>query len=88
MSKNCIKCSGEIEAERISVLPDTNFCVSCAKKVNVPRVKGAMTFQHKTAPTICIMTADHYDNEWKKYNPSFGRGSGVHKMSPRLAYTA
>lgn len=87
MNKTCARCEHVIETERLQALPETSFCVSCAKIINPPRVKGAMTFSHKTAPTICIMTAEHYDSEWKKYNPSFGRGSGVHRMSPRLAGT-
>jgi hypothetical protein len=47
-----------------------------------------MIWSHKTAPTIQVMDADTYKNEWEKYNPKFGRGSGVHRMSPRLAGTA
>lgn len=83
----CKRCNNVIESERIAVLGNTDWCVSCAKSINPPRVMGAMTFEHKTAPTVCIMQADHYKKDWKKYNPAFGRGSGVHKMSPRLAGT-
>jgi hypothetical protein len=85
---NCMICSNEVEAERIQVLGYTELCSECARKANVPRKKGFMSFEHKTAPTICVVSADYYDTEWKKYNPSFGRGSGVHAMSPRLAGTA
>lgn len=85
MNKNCISCGKVIEIERLEILPDTEFCISCAKIINPKRKKGAMIFDHKTAPTICIMTAEHYDNIWKRYNPTFGRGSGVHKMSPPVA---
>jgi len=53
----------------------------------VKKLKGAMVFLHKTAPTIQIMDADHFDQDWSKYQPKFGMGSGVHRMSPRLAGT-
>lgn len=82
MSVPCIKCARAIEVDRLAVLPDTTYCAGCARMINPQRVKGAMTWEHKTAPVICVMSADHYNSDWKKYNPSFGRGSGVHKMSP------
>lgn len=85
---NCMHCNSIIESERISVLPDTRLCSACAKVHGPKRKKGFMSFEHKTAPTICVVDQDYYDTEWKKYNPSFGRGSGVHAMSPRLAGTA
>lgn len=52
--KTCVKCLKEIEYERISVLGDTNLCVSCAFKSNTPRVVGYMEWSHKTAPTLRI----------------------------------
>jgi len=85
--KRCLSCSNDIELGRSSVLPDTTICSLCARNVNIPRVRGAMIYDHKTSPTICIMDAGYFDTNWKKYNPSFGRGSGVHKMSPRTAGT-
>lgn len=87
MNTTCCRCCREIESERLVVLPNTTLCCGCAKIVNPKRVKGSMHFAHKTAPVIQIMDADFFDKEWKKYNPSFGRGSGVHKMSPRMAGT-
>jgi hypothetical protein len=43
---------------------------------------GSMHFAHKTAPTIQIMSAEFFKENWKRYNPAFGRGSGVKRMSP------
>lgn len=64
------------------------MCVKCSSVHGPKRYKGALNFLHKTGGSIMIMDPDFYDNEWKKYNPSFGRGSGVHRMSPRMAGTA
>ena len=76
----CIKCDVEIESARLKILPDTLFCSYCAKKVNTPRVKAAIVYYHKTAPELNIMPGEYYDTEWKRYNPKYGRGSGVHKF--------
>lgn len=84
---NCINCHNAIDVERLAILPETALCRTCAIKHGPKRKKGFMSYEHKTAPTVCVVESDYYDNEWKKYNPSFGRGSGVHAMSPRLAGT-
>lgn len=84
---NCVNCYNMIDAERLAILPETTLCRTCAVKYGPKRKKGFMSYEHKTAPTVCVVDSDYYDNEWKKYNPSFGRGSGVHAMSPRLAGT-
>lgn len=83
--KNCSNCNDVIPAERLSVLPNTHLCAVCANQYGPKRYKGALNFLHKTGGSIMVMDADFYDKEWKKYTSSFGRGSGVHKMSPRLA---
>ena len=88
MSKQCVRCTHDIEPERISILPDTDYCISCAKAVQPKRVKGAMIYSHKTHPELQIMSAEYFENEWKHYTSEFGHGSGVHKMSPREAGTA
>ncbi len=75
----CIRCSDEIPQERIDALPHTLLCVSCASKLVKP-VKGAMYFACKTSPELCVMESDYFDSDWKKYNPKFGRGSGVHAV--------
>ena len=84
---NCIRCSSPIHPDRLKVLPNTTICVACSRRAPVKKLKGAMVFLHKTAPTIQIMDADHFDQDWSKYQPKFGMGSGVHRMSPRLAGT-
>lgn len=85
---NCGRCGNLIEPERLNILPNTLICSKCARLRNVKKVKGAMIWSHKTAPTIQIMSEDLFNEDWKKYNPTFGRGSGVHRMSPRTAGTA
>ena len=85
--KKCINCFDVIPSERLQFIPNANMCVRCANKHGQKKYKGALNFLHKTGGSIMIMDPDFYDNEWKKYNPSFGRGSGVHKMSPRMAGT-
>jgi hypothetical protein len=82
----CSVCETEIPQERLEALPDTIYCIECAKRHVVP-VKGVMTYDHKTAPTLCIMDGRYFDEDWKRHNPSYGRGSGVHAMMPRPAGT-
>lgn len=86
--KYCISCGVQIAAERLAIVPSTKHCSVCVQAHDVKRYKGALNFLHKTGGSIMVMEADFYDKEWKKYNPSFGRGSGIHKMSPRMAGTA
>jgi hypothetical protein len=76
----CLTCDGIIPFERLEVV-DTMHCVHCADK-KVKKYRGALNFGHKTGGTIMVMTDEFYQKEWKRYNPSFGRGSGVHKLSP------
>ena len=78
MNKICNRCGNEIEVQRIEL--GLNICKYCAG-LTVKKYKGSMVFDHKTAPTINIMDESAY-KDWEKYNPKFGRGSGVHKMSP------
>jgi hypothetical protein len=83
----CIQCRNAISVERLIVAPTTTLCTTCASRVGAKKYKGAMIWSHKTAPTIQVMNDSVFHNEWEKYNPKFGRGSGVHKMSPRMAGT-
>ena len=39
MNKTCTYCHGEIEAARLEALPETEYCIKCAKKVNPPRAR-------------------------------------------------
>jgi len=88
---NCA-CGQTIEQDRLSVLPDTRLCSGCAVRLasrgmDKSKPKGIMVYIHKTAPTLQVVSEEYFDNEWKKYNPKFGRGSGTHAMSPRSAGT-
>jgi hypothetical protein len=80
---NCGRCNNSIEQERLEVLPKTKICAACARMLNPPKVKGAMIFEHKTAPTIHIMSAETFENEWKPRTPRFGMGSAVVRAAPR-----
>lgn len=75
----CIQChNNQVEEARLEIGLDT--CLECAKKVS--KVKGYMSFQHKTAPVVQIV---HDWKNYSKYAPhgrNTGRGSGVHRMSP------
>ena len=81
--KNCVRCNNVVEAERLRVLPETCICTICAKQVNVPKMKGYMSFGHKTAGEVQVVTPDEF-KVYRKYQPYgryTGRGSGVHAMS-------
>jgi len=80
----CLKCDNIIPFERLEILPETLLCVECAKKEKPNKYRGALGFNFKTGGEIMVMTEDFYNKEWKKYNPSFGRGSGVQRMSPKV----
>lgn len=40
MNKNCVCCGEVIEPERLEALPDTEFCIKCARKVNIKPVRN------------------------------------------------
>ena len=65
---NCIKCHDDIESERLSVLPDTIYCVSCANKIITPRIKGYMEWSHKTAPVLRTTDAQSFAQFKKDVN--------------------
>ena len=77
-----------INPERLAFLPNTKLCVSCASTHGPKKYKGCLNFAHKTAGTIMVMDADFFDKEWRKYQPTFGNGSGVVRMSPKISGTA
>jgi len=83
----CCNCDKEIDPRRVAAIPNVKLCFMCSRKVGTKRVKGVNVFYCKTSPDLQVVTEDYYNTEWKKYNPSFGRGSGVHAMSPRSAGT-
>ena len=61
----CIRCGHDIEPERISVLPDTNYCICCAKIVQPKRLKGIMVFDNDmdSAPEICIVSPEQFEKQ-------------------------
>jgi hypothetical protein len=80
----CRTCSQQIELARITILPNTLFCSSCAKKHNfIKPKKGIMVFDHKTGGTIQIMSEKSY-KENKKYYIPFGARSVVKNFSKNI----
>jgi hypothetical protein len=71
---NCKVCSNEIEPERLSILPNTLACGSCANKLKLgtPR-KGIMAFDHKTGGEIQIVSARFYEDNKKYFIPNGAR---------------
>lgn len=57
---NCIKCSKEVESERVKLL-DSVVCASCAKKNPVPKKKGILVYPHKTGGFIQVVEPDTYE---------------------------
>lgn len=49
----CISCHNPIGSARLAAIPTTKTCVSCS---SVERVRGFMTWEHKTAPTFQVVT--------------------------------
>jgi hypothetical protein len=83
------RCGKFIEAYRVNVLK-SDKCSACAQRLaamgmGTKKVRGAMIFENKTAPTIHIMSEDTYKEVWKPMNPRFGRGSAVHMISKPTA---
>jgi hypothetical protein len=73
MNVQCMRCRGDIESERIAILPDTLLCMVCAKIVQPPRLKGRMCFSEKTSPSICIMSNETFTKTTKYYVPNGAR---------------
>lgn len=51
----CVTCFQPIDPERLEVLPDTRTCTRCSKET---KVKGLMSFDHKTAPVLVVLPDD------------------------------
>lgn len=47
---NCIICKNQIEPARIEALPNTEFCITCAKKVKTPRAREKYIFSLDDEP--------------------------------------
>lgn len=76
----CTYCNKLIPLERRQL--QLNSCLPCAEK-HVTRYKGDMNYQHKTAPTLMLMSAQLHAKyrQYVPYGKLTGRGSGTHKMS-------
>lgn len=80
----CKICCSCIEEERLSVLPETVFCSTCANKHNVVKPKkGIMVFDHKTGGTMQSMSEDFYYKN-KKYFVANGARSVVKNFSKHV----
>lgn len=79
----CKLCNNPIEIQRLEIGLD--ICYSCANKT-VTKVKGDMNYQHKTAPTLMVMSSDTFTNyrRYVPYGKYTGRGSGTHRMTTQL----
>jgi hypothetical protein len=67
---NCRICNNSIEPERLSILPNTVACSTCANKhkLGTPRL-GRMVFDHKTGGTLQIMSQELFNNTKMYYEP-------------------
>jgi len=76
----CIYCNTLIPSERR--LLQLSSCLPCAEK-HVKPYKGDMNYQHKTAPTLMLMSPKLHATyrQYVPYGKLTGRGSGTHKMS-------
>lgn len=81
---SCNICKNQIELERQEL--NLHLCFSCANRT-VKKVKGDMNYQHKTAPTLMVMTPSEHANyrRYVPYGKNTGRGSGTHRMTTQLA---
>ena len=57
--RKCSKCGCEIPAMRLEALPNTTTCVGCSR---VKSYVGFMSFAHKTAPDIVMVSPDDREN--------------------------
>ena len=48
--KNCTRCNKEIELARLDALPDTEFCIKCAKQINIPNIRERFKFSFGDEP--------------------------------------
>jgi hypothetical protein len=56
MTRTCFKCKRNIPKARLDVLPDTQTCVECS---GVQKYVGAMSYVHKTAPTLIYVRPEN-----------------------------
>jgi hypothetical protein len=70
----CKVCSGEIESERLAILPNTAACSSCANKLKlgVPR-KAFTVHSHKTGSEIQIVSSEFFNKNKNYFIPNGAR---------------
>jgi hypothetical protein len=57
-------CGNPIPQERRAL--GFKYCVQCAERMNKPKMRGRMVYEHKTGGYIEVMSAESY-NDNKKY---------------------
>lgn len=91
--KFCSTCHEEISPARIAALPNCNVCTKCSTELPL---RGIMTWEHKTAPTIHIGTQSEIEAlqrfsrrgprpqlpfSQRQQGPSFGRQEPIQQMA-------
>src|SRR6516164_8544801 len=53
--RSCEACGELLSSERLTAIPDATQCVKCLEgEGDVYRVRGVMTWEHKTAPELVL----------------------------------
>ena len=82
MSKCCRICHEPIGKRRLEALPNTQVCVKCSDE---PQVKGFMTWEHKTAPTLNIVNQQQHEQAQSMQRRGFHAHIGANSYNnPRL----
>lgn len=79
----CSICNALVDEERAAL--GLTLCFTCAMS-HVQKYKGDMNYQHKTAPSLMVMSAAEHKNyrRYVPYGKHTGRGSGTHRMTTQL----
>lgn len=77
---NC-GCGNYIPSERISLGYKT--CTTCAQAAYKGKPRGVLVFDHKTAPTLQIMSSETWKTQKKYYVPN-GARSAVKNFSRNI----
>ncbi len=48
--RKCINCSNDIELARLEALPETEFCIKCARQIKIPRARERFIFSLNDEP--------------------------------------
>ena len=56
-------CGNPMPQERLEL--GFKYCVSCAEKINKPKTRGRMVYEHKTGGFIEIMSNESFNNNWR-----------------------